>query len=271
MLLEEFDESFFSSVTREVNWGFLLVSWVEFDGWETGDLNTLNFVSGGVHLAEDEACNVFESLGKFVVDWGKGLAVTAPWGVVFDEDVLGFIEDDFLEVQTDDGLDGLVVIFWEVLGLELWLQSAGFPVVEEVDDVFASDIAIHGEFLEVIVAWINDSDGWDVFLSNTDVFSESLWKTVTDTGDREDDLALKGGRGFLQGSLGLVAGVLTFVEEEESWDSLTEDLLSGLLGEWQEGGELVGVNEALDVISVEFSREVVTAFIEFLEEDDLWG
>jgi hypothetical protein len=44
--------------------------------------------------------------------------VSAPWGVELDEDVLGWVEDEVVEVLADDNLDGVVGVVWDVFGLE---------------------------------------------------------------------------------------------------------------------------------------------------------
>lgn len=51
--LEPLKESFLGSVTVVVDWALLLVGWVEFDGWEARDIDSVNFVGGGVHLGDD--------------------------------------------------------------------------------------------------------------------------------------------------------------------------------------------------------------------------
>ena len=63
-----------------------------------------------------EAYLVF--LTKLFPDWGEGFAVSAPWGVEFDEDVLGGVEDEVVEVLADDDLDGVVGVVWDVFGLK---------------------------------------------------------------------------------------------------------------------------------------------------------
>lgn len=44
--------------------------------------------------------------------------MSAPWGVELDEDVLGGVKDEVVEVLADDDLDGVGGIVWDVFGLE---------------------------------------------------------------------------------------------------------------------------------------------------------
>jgi hypothetical protein len=99
----------------------------------TLDLDIIEFVSGGIRLGDDDVGVILKKLNKnqveafesylellteLVPDWGKGFAMSAPWGVELDEDVLGWVEDEVVEVLADDNLDGVVGVVWEVFGLE---------------------------------------------------------------------------------------------------------------------------------------------------------
>lgn len=57
-------------------------------------------------------------------------------------------------------------------------------------------------------------------------------------------------------------------EEEQSWVLLLEDLFDGSVIEWHDVSEGVFFNESFKVFGGENTREIVTSFIEFLEEND---
>jgi len=81
VLLEPVNESTFTSVIIVINGASFIVGRVEFDGGETFNFEAFNFVSGGVHLGNDQVRAALESFGKGRVNRGKGLAVTAPGSV----------------------------------------------------------------------------------------------------------------------------------------------------------------------------------------------
>jgi hypothetical protein len=91
----------------------LVVLWVEDKSWVASDFNTLGLVGSGVKFGDDEVLVVFVMLGKLIPNWSKLLAVTAPWGVVFDEDVLVLILDDVVEVLSNNDSECLSgVVNW---------------------------------------------------------------------------------------------------------------------------------------------------------------
>jgi len=57
-----------------------------------------------------------------VVNWSQLLAVSAPWSIKLDQDVLLCIKDNFIKVGGDEGLDGVLVpIFWQFLAQKVLL------------------------------------------------------------------------------------------------------------------------------------------------------
>ncbi len=60
--------------------------------------------------------------------------MSAPWGVEFNEDVLGLVVCDFGEVGSDENLNGVLVpVFRQVLGEEVPLE---FTFKEGTDEFF---------------------------------------------------------------------------------------------------------------------------------------
>jgi len=49
---------------------------------------------------------------EFFPDWGQGFAVSAPWGIEFNENVLGWVHDEFIEVLSNNNLDSIIRVIW---------------------------------------------------------------------------------------------------------------------------------------------------------------
>ena len=60
--------------------------------------------------------------------------MAAPWGVELDKHVLGWVEDDVVEVLADDDLDVLVRVVWDLLGLQVTRDGAIQNTVDETAD-----------------------------------------------------------------------------------------------------------------------------------------
>ena len=70
-------------------------------------------------------------LSELIPDWGEGFAVSAPWGVELDENVLGWVKDQVVEVLADDDLDGVGGVVWDLLRFQVTLDGAIQNTVDE--------------------------------------------------------------------------------------------------------------------------------------------
>lgn len=60
---------------------------------------------------------------NLVVNWGQLFAMSAPWGVKFNQNALLSVESDFIKVGGNESFDwGLVPILWKVLREEVLLK-----------------------------------------------------------------------------------------------------------------------------------------------------
>ena len=57
--------------------------------------------------------------------------MSAPWGVELDEDVLGWVKDQVVEVLADDDLDGIARVVWDLLRFQVALDGAIQNTVDE--------------------------------------------------------------------------------------------------------------------------------------------
>lgn len=72
------------------------------------------------------------------------LAVAAPWGVELDQDVLVLVHDDVVVVVRHNHMYGPVLLLWNRLGLDAWLDLAVDKVLDELANL------LHGELLLLV-------------------------------------------------------------------------------------------------------------------------
>jgi len=269
VFLQELDETFFGSVTIVINGGVLLSLGIEFYGGETLDVKAFNFVGGGIHLGNDNTGVLVNLTSEGRVDGGEGLAVTAPGSVVFNQDIIIAVDDDFLEVLSDEDLN---VFFMGVGGdisrLEEGLELVVNEIVVESLEVVDGDFVFEEEF-KVVLAGLDESESGGLVLGNTDVFSQSGAEGVIESSDSQGDLTLQEFRSTSEGSFSLFTSFISTSDEEEGVETFAKDLLSGLLFEGKDGGESVVVDEVLDGGGISSSGVDVLSFIELLEDDNL--
>lgn len=237
VVADEVGEILNSSRTVVVDWLGLLALLEELDGWEALDL-IWDVVESGINLGNDDlVLIVLVETGKLIVLWCESLAVSAPWSVELEENVLVAVDDDVLVVLCNDDLDcALLALLWKWLALDAWLDLAG----DEVFDVFANLLC--GELLDVagglvwellVLGGVLNGESWP--LANFEVEVTSVLAKGRGVDGSEADLALV-----------LFSKWLEILCERFA-------LLSGLgedVCEWKAGLEDVSVSKALRCTSV---------------------
>jgi len=100
----------------------LVVLWIENESWVSSDLDAVGLVSGGIELGDDKVGLIFIEFTELLPDWGELLAVTAPWCIVLNENILTSILNNLLEILANNDGNWLAgVVNWS-LGLEEWLN-----------------------------------------------------------------------------------------------------------------------------------------------------
>ena len=90
LFINEFLERFEVSLTFVV-FSFLVSFWIPFQGWVTSDFNSVGLVGSGIKFGDDNVAVVLVMLTKLIPNWSELFAVSAPWGIVFDEDIFGWV------------------------------------------------------------------------------------------------------------------------------------------------------------------------------------
>lgn len=248
----------------------LVVGGVELEGGVSLDLNSFDLVEGSIEISHDDVGSL-DVLTELNPLGGNGLAVTAPGGVVLDEDILGGVLDNSLEVLSDELDDGAVVLLGDILRLSVGNELAIFEVLVELVDVGlseVSDLTFPDVFLEVGLRG-DESEGGEISLGDSNEFSKSLLDSSSDTGVRHEDLTLEA-----TGSLGessLVLGVLLVGEEDDSGVSLGEDGLNVVFSELEESGDGVSSHPSGESSSVPFSRVDNVGLVEGTLDGDTVG
>ncbi len=213
----------------------LVVPGVESQSGVSSDLEASNFVGGRVKLGNHQVTVVSVVLAEFFPNGGKRLAVAAPWGVVFDEHVLGRVHNDRFEGCADHDGDGALG-----LGLGLALQMhgklAGFEVINKrLDGAYCKglDGATEHELSHFLTGG-KETDCWRGGGIDTDELCESLLNALLSAGDNEQDLSLQLASSVRKDFV--VAGLSVVREQDKSFLSFPEDGLNEILRKFNKGG-----------------------------------
>jgi len=172
---------------------------------------------------------------EFFPDWSKLFAMSAPWGIVLNEDILGWVLNDRFEFLSDNDLNWSVVACWDFLSLEIWLNLSCLNVINEVANDVNGQVSSSGlasVFLHV--SWQYNSKSWEVCCGNTHEFGESLLDSSTDIRVSEKHLTFVGFGGLFESSL--ECGLAVFFvrsEQNDGWLLLSENGFNLILSEFE--------------------------------------
>merc|ERR1711915_480878 len=241
-VFQELAEALDSSVSVVIN-NFISSLLEQFDSWEALDLDLLQLIGGGVHLGDDNALGVLVFFSQFVPDWSKLFAVSTPWSIKFNEDILLGVHRNFVEVLSNEDLDSLLVpILGNLLRHQVLLQLALKEVSNEGLDIVS---------VELIILWLelghlfSKSDGspcGQFTVNNTEELQDSLVVFFVSVDSDEQHLALVCLGIFFQ-NCNLAVMVISGdggEEKEVGLDFTGEDLLCGFVvevnDEWKRFG-----------------------------------
>lgn len=235
-------------------------------------MDTIGFVSGGIEFGNDEVLLVGECLTELFPDWDKLLAVSAPWGVVLNKNILGWVHDDLFPLFSDEGEDSSGVVFWDLLRFEVWLDGTRKDIISELTNNGDGQISWLGIALEFLhVLWEDSSKSWHLFLGDTHELSESLLDSSGNIGIREEHLTLVGSGGFRENSHEggiLIGGAIS--EQHKGWLLLSENGINFLLGELKNGWDHEWLNPGGESLLIGSSGVWDDWLLEVSEESDSW-
>lgn len=247
---------------------FLVVSSVELEGGVSLDLNSFNFVEGGIKLGHDDvrSLDVFTKLFPL---GGERLAVATPGSVELDKHILGLVFDDLIELLSDDDLDWAVICLGDRLRLSVRNELSVLEVFVEFADCLSGEVlnlSFPDEFFETGSGG-DDSHSREVSLGDTNELSESLLDSRRNTRVREKYLSLKVLSSFAESLL--VGGVSLLSEEDHSRVSLREDGLNVIFSEFEKSRNRVSSQPGVDIS--EISRVNNVRFVESASHGDSVG
>jgi len=245
-LRDEGLEGLESSLTIVGNTGFVTF-WIPDKSWVTLNVDTFGLVSSSIKLGNNDVFVVFESFTERFPLWGKLFAMSAPWSIVLNENILGLVHDDLFILSTNNDGNWAIIRFWNWFGFEMWFDGTVIDTINEgtnsVNGVISwfdiGDVFLH-------VSWFDDSESWEVVSGDTHEFSESLLDAGGDISIREKNLTLMGNGSLIEGSLESGISISSSSEENESWVLLSEDGLDIVLSEFENGGDLEWLNPGLE-------------------------
>jgi hypothetical protein len=148
-LLDKGCETLYRSITRECDGIALLSGKEQLDGWESLDI-IRNIIGSGVNLGDGNlVAEWLEKLSQLVVLGRQGLAVSAPWGVELNKNILGIVKNNLLVVVGNNHGNGTVLLLWDRLRLDAWLDLARVELLNEFANLLGSNglAVLVGEFL----------------------------------------------------------------------------------------------------------------------------
>jgi len=83
----------------------------------------------------------------------------APWGVELDEDVLVLVHDDIVIVVGHNHMYRPVLLLWDGLGLDAWLDLAVDEVLDELADFLRAELLLLVERELLVLDRLLDGEG----------------------------------------------------------------------------------------------------------------
>jgi len=163
VLREPVLEAFKVTIALVVN-AVLGILRVELEGGVALDGKAFDLVGSGIKLGDNQVVDLADGNTELLPDGGERLAVAAPGSVVLDENVLGGVHDNRVEVVASQDLDGAVVVCGFGLGLKVGSEGAGLELINVVlDSVDGDGVESAGEDeLSHFLAGGEETDRWGI-------------------------------------------------------------------------------------------------------------
>jgi hypothetical protein len=248
-------------------------SWVEDESWVSSNVDALSLVGGGIELTNNHVGVVLVEFGELIPDWEKLLAVSTPWGVELNEDILILVKSNLSEVLSNDNLDTCwVLVLWDFLGFEMRLSGSANNTVNPSSDGLNGRVSDWGwESVLLHLVWLDGHQDWKLVLLDSHEFSELLLDSNGSVRVGEKDLSLVGFSGLSE-DLDVVRAIIIFRSEENKGVLLlSENGLDLILGEFEESWDHEWLEEGIEGILVGSTGIDVLLSLELSEEDLSWG
>jgi hypothetical protein len=162
-----------------IGFTFFVSFWIPFKGWVSSDLNTISFIDGSIEFGNDNVWSILVGFTELIPNWGEFLAVSTPWGIEFNKNILGWVLNDFIEFGSNND-NNITLGFWCSSRFKMGLNRSIFDSFDECSNLINSksiDITFKLVFLHA--SWEKSSNSWIVLFGNSDEFSEFTLNLVS--------------------------------------------------------------------------------------------
>merc|ERR1711973_496020 len=199
------------------------------------------------------------------------LAMSTPWSIEFNKDILLFVHGNFVEVLSNENLDTLLVpVLRNLLGHQMLFQLAFEEIGHERLDIGGVECVILGLELGHLLSKSDCSEGWQFTVNNSEELQDSLVVFFVSVDSDKQHLALVLFGIFFQNSnlAFMVISSNRREEEEVGLDLSREDLLSSLMVEVHNKWKRLGGDKLGNLFFSQSFGEKSLAIIEGLDHDD---
>lgn len=114
--------------------------------------------------------------------------MTAPWSIELDQDIFLVVKDNFIVVLGNDNGDWAILLLWNSLRFDAWLDLASNEVVNELANGLSSKLVGLVEWELLVLDSLLDSESWP--LANLEVEVATVLSEGLCVNGGEVDLAL---------------------------------------------------------------------------------
>lgn len=88
------------------------------------------------------------------------LAVTTPWCVKLNQNILLVVKYNVIVVLGDNNCDWTILLLWDRLALDAWLKFTSDKVIDVFANALCGDLFGLGEWELLVLGNVLDRDGW---------------------------------------------------------------------------------------------------------------
>lgn len=181
VFINEFFESIKISFTF-IGLSFFVSFWIPFKGWISSDFNTISLIDGSIKFGNDNVWSILVGLTKLIPNWGEFLAVSTPWSVEFNENILGWVLDDLIEFGSNN-YNNITLGLWWSSRFKMSFDRSVFDSINKFTNLIngnSIDITVILVFLHA--SWEKSSNSWIVLFGNSNEFSKFTLNLVCRSG-----------------------------------------------------------------------------------------
>lgn len=193
--------------------------------------------------------------------------MTTPRSVIFNKDILSFIHNNIIPIETNNLVDWLVLLIWNRFALYIRREISSLEVLKEFNNGISSNVTFQNIFIYITSRRISDPNLWKCTI-NPKIVGNSLSQTIFNTGIRHQYLTLELIFNFSQGIHGRGTVVTIINKNKDTRFSLTEDQLSVIFIKFHYSWHTIILQELFNCVHLKFTLEIISSFIKLLEKNN---